>query len=60
MVTRTHFERARSTPDEVIKLYYDSRENLMAMGVIPRPWARPQPQPFPAPTERGYVPDPPA
>ena len=60
VVTRTHFERARSTPDEVIKLYYDSRENLMAMGVIPRPWARPQPQPFPAPTERGYVPDPPA
>lgn len=60
VVTRTHFERARSTPDEVITLYYDSRDNLMAMGVIPRPWARPQPQPFPAPAERGYVPDPPA
>ena len=60
VVTRTHFQRARSAPDEVITLYYDSRENLMAMGVIPRPWARPQPQPFPVPAERGYVPDPPA
>lgn len=58
VVMRTHFERARSTPDEVIMLHYDSRENLMAMGVIPRPWARPQP--FLAPAGRDYVADPPA
>jgi hypothetical protein len=49
-----NFERATSTPAEVISLYYDSRANLVASGVIrdPIPVA-PYPRPFP-----GFVPDP--
>jgi hypothetical protein len=51
----TDFERASPTPDEVITIHYDSRENLVAMGVIPVP--RTTPNPFPAAV--GFVPDPP-
>jgi len=51
----TDFARAQSTPDELIAIHYDSRDNLLAMGVIPRP--RPMPNPFPA--TAGFVPDPP-
>lgn len=51
----TDFERAQSTPNETIVIHYDSRENLVAMGVIPQP--RHSPNPFPAPV--GFVPDPP-
>jgi hypothetical protein len=51
----TDFERASTTPDEVIAIHYDSRENLIAMGVIPGP--RTSPNPFPAAV--GFVPDPP-
>ncbi|MDA7417952.1 hypothetical protein PGB34_16430 [Xenophilus arseniciresistens] len=61
-VSRTQFTRAQSRPDELIRVRYDSRENLIARGVIPAPRpSRPQaPQPFPAsPSEMGYVPDPP-
>lgn len=53
-VSHTNFERARPTPDEVITIYYDSRENLIAMGVIPSPR-----QPVPFPGSVGFVPDPP-
>jgi len=49
----TEFRRATSTPYETIAIYYDSRENLIAQGVIPR-YAR-LPQPFP---KGGFVPDP--
>jgi len=50
---RTEFRRASSTPSEVIAIYYDSRQNLIAQGVIPR---YPNlPQPFP---NGGFVPDP--
>jgi hypothetical protein len=59
VVARTQFERARSTPDEVIALRYDSRANLIRMGVIPgdeAPVARPRP--FPQTPQAGYVPDP--
>ena len=31
------FERASSTPDETIVIYYDSRKNLVAQGVLPQP-----------------------
>lgn len=54
----TNFERASDSPSEVLSLRYDSRPNLMARGVIPKPrpirpyW--PEPQPFPGP----FVPDP--
>jgi hypothetical protein len=51
----TAFERAQSTPNETIAIHYDSRENLVAMGVIPGP--RHLPNPFPA--TAGFVPDPP-
>jgi hypothetical protein len=53
--TYTDFERASATPDEVITIHYDSRDNLIAMGVIPVP--SPSPNPFPAAV--GFVPDPP-
>jgi hypothetical protein len=57
-VGSTRFERARSTPDEVVSIYYDSRERLVALGVIPP--LRPTPWPDPFPAEAGWVPDPPA
>jgi hypothetical protein len=61
-VTRTTFERATRNPSEVIRIRYDSRENLIAMGVIPEP-RRPHdrsPNPFPESYgNNGYVPDPP-
>ena len=55
-VGTTTFERASTQPDEVITLYYDSREKLVAQGVLPqsRQYARRRPQPFPG----GFVPDP--
>jgi hypothetical protein len=42
------FERASSVPAETVTLYYDSRANLLARGVLE------EPRPFP-----GFVPDPP-
>ena len=42
------FERASSVPAETVTLYYDSRANLAARGVLE------EPRPFP-----GFVPDPP-
>jgi hypothetical protein len=68
-VGKTTFERAQPSPDEVVRIRYDSRENLVAAGVIPVPppprWPRPAgpagsagPSPFPG-SEPGYVPDPP-
>jgi hypothetical protein len=50
------FERASTTPDETIVIYYDSRKNLLSQGVLPdRPQlAHRRPQPFP----NGFVPDP--
>ena len=59
-VTHTAFERRSSRPDELIVLRYDSRENLVARGVLPA-W-EPQPRrplPFPDAPATGYVPDPP-
>ena len=41
----TEFRRLSSAPSEVINIYYDSRQNLIALGVIPR-YAR-LPQAFP-------------
>jgi hypothetical protein len=46
------FERESSSPNELVTLRYDSRENLVAMGVIPE--KRRRPDPFPA----AFVPDP--
>jgi hypothetical protein len=55
-VEYTEFERARPTPDEVVTLHYDSRDNLIALGIIPSPRV-PVPNPFPG--NLGFVPDPP-
>jgi len=49
----TEFRRASSTPSETIAIYYDSRQNLIALGIVPR-YAK-LPQPFP---NGGFVPDP--
>jgi hypothetical protein len=58
-VGHTTFERRQQRPDELIRIRYDSRENLIAMGVI-APDARPpvRPNPFPGQPEPRYVPDP--
>jgi hypothetical protein len=53
VVQYTNFERAGSRPDQVVTLYYDSRPNLIARGVIPRP-VHGHPNPFPG----QFVPDP--
>lgn len=60
-VTNTQFTRLQAQPNEIIRIRYDSRENLVVMGVIrdrvPQP---PVLNPFPeSPTAR-FVPDPPA
>lgn len=52
------FDRAGSAPDEVIVIRYDRTENLVAMGILPRPGLPPvAANPFPA--APGFVPDPP-
>ncbi|MEQ1775194.1 MAG: hypothetical protein ABL891_15560 [Burkholderiales bacterium] len=55
-VTYTNFERASSSPAEIITIHYDTYENLLAQGVIYQPpvYARPTPTPFPG----QFVPDP--
>lgn len=59
-VTTVPFERATSYPRFIRQIEYDSYDNLVARGVIPRyrPWPRP-PHPRPFPQDNGYVPDPP-
>ena len=49
----TQFRRASTMPSETIAIYYDSRQNLIALGIIPR--QAKLPQPFP---NGGFVPDP--
>jgi hypothetical protein len=63
VVSNTTFERASSEPTEVIRIRYDSHENLVGMGVL-RDWRSPRhdPRPNAFPESRagqGYVPDPP-
>jgi opacity protein-like surface antigen len=54
VVRYANFERASSTPDEVITIYYDSYRNLVAQGVIRDRVQVARPQPFPG----QFVPDP--
>jgi hypothetical protein len=59
-VSHTEFARLQPQPNEIIRIRYDSLENLLAMGIVKRP--RPLPptmNPFPASPEQQYVPDPP-
>lgn len=58
-VYQVAFERAQSTPDEVIRIRYDSQANLVAMGVIRKAPPRPRSlDPFPGSSQLSYVPDP--
>jgi len=52
----TEFERASSTPNETLIVYYDSMRNLIARGIVPKRYPPPKhgPRPFP----NGFVPDP--
>jgi hypothetical protein len=57
----TDFTRSSSQPNEIVRIRYDSRENLLALGIIPRaaPLAG-DPNPFPGSSLVHFVPDPPA
>ena len=57
VVVNVNFEREQPQPNEVIRIRYDSRENLVAMGVIRANPPR-RPQPFPGEQQLSYVPDP--
>jgi len=57
----TRFDRLGNTPDEIIRIRYDSYDNLVAMGVIPgQRRVPPVPDAFPQAPAGTYVPDPPA
>ncbi len=58
-VSQTSFERLQSQPNEIVTIRYDSRENLVAAGVIVDRPSR-VPNPFPNSDSLSYVPDPPA
>jgi len=51
----TEFVRNSDSPDEIVTIYYDSRANLIARGIIRSPRLT-EPAPFPA--GAGFVPDP--
>lgn len=57
--TRVRFDRASTTPAETIAVRYDRRENLVALGVLPRSTPRYAGTPNPFPAAPGFVPDPP-
>jgi hypothetical protein len=46
-VQHVAFERRTAEPAEVLTIYYDSRANLIARGVLASPYARRHPEPFP-------------
>jgi hypothetical protein len=55
--TTTQFVRESSRPNQVLSVWYDSTQALVARGVLPRRWHRPAqdtPQAFPI----GFAPDP--
>lgn len=54
-VTYTEFERAHARPDDVVAIYYDSRDNLVAMGILP---ADSPARAHPFPNAPGFVPNP--
>ena len=59
-VENTEFQRRQTQPDEIIRIRYDSLDNLIALGIVakPRP-VIPVTNPFPASPQQHYVPDPP-
>jgi hypothetical protein len=52
------FERATPYPQFTQEIAYDTRDNLVAMGVIPA-WRYGERRPRPFPAGAGFVPDPP-
>jgi len=59
-VEYTDFTRSSSRPNEVVRIRYDSRENLLALGIIAPPVPAPSdPNPFPGSPLAHFVPDPP-
>jgi hypothetical protein len=59
-VENTEFPRMQPEPNEVIRIRYDSLDNLVAMGIVRRPRPTPPvPNPFPDSQEPQFVPDPP-
>jgi hypothetical protein len=60
-VVDTQFHRMQPQPSEIIRIRYDSLENLIAMGIVRRPRPTPRlPDPFPGTEPQRFVPDPPA
>lgn len=59
VVTQTTFRRLQAQPNEVISIRYDSRENLIAAGIIRAPVRQQMPNAFPQSDAPSYVPDPP-
>lgn len=58
-VDHTEFLRLQPLPNQVIRIHYDSLDNLLAMGIVARPRPiQPAADPFPASRDRQYVPDP--
>ncbi|WP_234263439.1 hypothetical protein [Hydrogenophaga sp. NFH-34] len=55
-VAQTRFDRRSDRPDDVVLIRYDSRANLVAMGIIPPD--RHPPRPFPGERRGRWVPDP--
>ncbi len=59
-VAHTRFVRRQWQPNEIIRIRYDSLDNLIAMGIVrPHRYAGVRPSPFPDTETPGYVPDPP-
>ena len=59
VVSHTSFARLQAQPNEIIRIRYDSRENLVAAGVIREPAAQLSlPNPVPHSANTRYVPDP--
>jgi hypothetical protein len=57
-VNHTDFLRQRLQPNEIIRIHYDSFDNLFAMGIVRRPVPSAV-NPFPGSPASQYVPDPP-
>jgi hypothetical protein len=58
-VDHTEFVRMQPHPDQLIRIHYDSLDNLIAMGIVARPrLGAPGPDPFPGSRDQRYVPDP--
>ena len=57
-IGHTAFERRRERPDEIVRIRYDSLENLIAMGIIPARPVPARPNPFPMGADPRYAPDP--